>query len=235
MNNSHALNLQHQQTLRNIPWLVTDRLTAAEHAAASAHIAHCHTCQQELALQQRIRALMLTPVAVEIAPQASFHKLRSRIEELERELPGESSAELSNEARQEPHSVSQLSTPPAPAWFRPVMLGQLAAGVLAASLLLWMVVERWTAPRFQTATSSLSYLPGPALRVVAAPTMTIAEFSTLVQGVQGRVVAGPNTQNAWTIVLPPTTDARARDALLAQWRSNPQLIFAEPVAQAGTP
>ena len=169
MNTDNDWNQQHQETLQNIPWFVNGRLSADEAAAASLHIALCEVCQQELESQRRIRELMQAPDTIEVAPQASFHKLRSRIEEMEREMPADAriaSAPQGAQAAAAHGAAASAGTAgtgtATPSWLKPLLLGQLAAGVLAASLLLWTVVERWTAPRFQTATSVTQLAaPGP--------------------------------------------------------------------------
>lgn len=239
MSTANDWNQQHQETLQNIPWFVTGRLSAEETAAASLHIALCKVCQQELEAQRHIRDMMLAPDPIEVAPQASFHKLRSRIEEIEREMPADvriAAAGAASGASSAPPSPTPPSDVAAPGWLRPVLLAQLAAGVLAASLLLWSAFDRWTAPRFQTATTvARTAAQRPALRVVAAKGVSVEEFAGLLRDAQARVVAGPNDQNAWTVALPAPAGVAARDALLQRWHGDARILFAEPVAESAPP
>jgi hypothetical protein len=218
------------ETFENIPWLVTGRVSREVAAACEAHLAHCAHCQQELALQRRLHAVMAQPDTVEYAPQASLLKLEARIDEMERELP------------QQAGGMPTLSgVPAAPLallqgtrWVRPLLLAQAAALVLVTGLLIWLVSERLTAPRFQTATSSepldLPAAAGAAVRLVVAPDVTVTQFAALLQDLHGRVVGGPSGQNAWTVLLPAVGGRAAIEQSLAHLRADARVSLAEPVA-----
>ncbi|HEX7417659.1 MAG TPA: hypothetical protein VF315_06365 [Steroidobacteraceae bacterium] len=218
------------ETFENIPWLVTGRVSRELALAAEGHIAQCASCQRELALQRRLHAAMSQPDTVEYAPQASLHKLEARIEELERELPADAGTPgLAPPTRAAPVALLQGSR-----WVRPLLLAQAAALVLVTGLLLWLVSDRLTAARFQTATATdainASALQGAAGRLVVAPDVTVAQFAALVQASQARVVDGPSGQNAWTVLLPGVLTHESLEQSLSRLRADARVSLAEPVA-----
>jgi hypothetical protein len=219
------------ETFENIPWLVTGRVSRELALAAEGHIAQCASCRRELALQRRLHAAMSQSDTVEYAPQASLRKLEARIEELERELPEDAGTPgLAPPARTAPVALLQGGS----RWVRPLLLAQAAALVLVTGLLLWLVSDRLTAPRFQTATATdainASALQGAAVRLVVAPDVTVAQFAALVQAAQARVVDGPSGQNAWTVLLPGVLTHESLEQSLLRLRADARVSLAEPVA-----
>ena len=73
-------------------------------------------------------------------------------------------------------------------------------------------------------------VPGAAtrVRVVFAPTLTIAELQTLLERVDAQIDGGPNSAGAFTLRLPAPQLAGAVEEL----RSDRRVLLAEPVAPA---
>lgn len=226
----------HQETFEIIPWLITERVTRAVALAAEAHIAQCASCQIELEQQRKIQAAIAVADPIEYAPQASLQTLESRIDELERELPDDAHRAVPLAAY--PSRAVPTAFLQGPSWLRPLVLAQAAALVLVTALLAWLVADRLTAPRFQTATAVESFdtslSKGATVRLVVAPDIDVGEFAALVQNCHGLIVAGPTGQNVWTLRLPEVHDIAALERALARLRADSRVSFAEPVAGSTT-
>ena len=70
-----------------LPWLVNGTLDQGDRARVEQHLAECEECRVDLALEQDLHKRMAADDRVAYSPAASFEKLWSRIEELEREVP----------------------------------------------------------------------------------------------------------------------------------------------------
>ena len=87
MTASLELDQVHATTRELIPWWVNGRLTGTEAQQVELHLAQCAECRADAAVEQLVLAGVRRKTHVEIAPQMSFQKLWSRIEEVEREVP----------------------------------------------------------------------------------------------------------------------------------------------------
>jgi len=70
------------------------------------------------------------------------------------------------------------------------------------------------------------------LRIVLAPSVTVAQFQSLLESVGARVVAGPTNANVWTLRLPYLEHSPRFDATLKLLRTDDRVVFAEPVSSA---
>jgi hypothetical protein len=158
--------------------------------------------------------LLRTPAAVEHAPHAGFQKLLARVDAAER-----------NDAI-------------APAALRPgrAALRWLSAAVVVQALALAAIgaaflIRRPAAPQTPDfRTLSTARTEAPALRVVFAPTTTLAELQELLRVNQLSVLAGPTDAGIVTLVLRrPEAAKQARLDALSRLRADPRVRFAEPV------
>ncbi len=97
----------------------------------------------------------------------------------------------------------------------------------------WQAFDRLLSPRYQTLTSSESGAAADGnLRIVLAPSVTVAQFKSLLESVGAKVVAGPTNANVWTLRIPYLANTRGFDATLKLLRTDERVVFAEPVASA---
>jgi Putative zinc-finger len=224
--NTHATATEsHDKAWELLPWVVNGRLAESDQAWVAQHIEECADCRREIEAQEQIQAALASDARVEYAPSASFQKLVSRIDELERQVPGESPGEM---MRVRPPRTP-LGTSRLPRWLVVAVAAQGVMVVALAVLAGRQSLERLLAPRFQTLTSAQA----PAtlhgnLRVVLAPAVTVAEFQSLLESVDAKIVAGPSEARVWTLSVPFSISTHAFDTAIKRLRADARVVLAEP-------
>jgi hypothetical protein len=224
MTASPELDQLHTTTRELIPWWVNGRLTAAEAQQVESHLAQCAECRADAAVEQRVRAAMRRKTQVEFAPQMSFQKLWSRIEEVERDLP----------SRPVPTAPDAVSVPSP---VRPATHWKIAAGLLIGLALGALATDQWRtvsngAAQYRTTTVPQAAAGRPAqIRIVFAPSVTVDELDGIVRGNGLAIVAGPSEAGVYGLALTDGQDVAVASAL-AGLRADPRVRFAEPVMGA---
>lgn len=215
----------HHEAARLLAWYVNDTLSAAQSSRVAEHLEHCATCRADAAALGPLRTLLRTPSTVEYTPQAGFARLLSRID-----------------AAEQPATPAAAPTPPAALlplrsargpmrWLAAAVVVQaVALGVMATALLGDRGASSQAAP-YQTLTSAMPAVGDrAALRVVFAPTLTLADLQQLLRSHQLSTVAGPSDAGLYTLALPAAQrSADERQAVLQRLRADPRVRFAEPV------
>jgi len=200
-----------------LPWFVSGTLIAQERVRVQAHLDDCSRCRADEVRERRLLEIVGSDAPVEYAPQPGLQKLLSRIEEMEREMP------------------SAPPKKPVAASFAPrnaLLVRWLAAAVIVQAVglgaLAWQHAQGdLFAPRFSTLSATPLHVEGaPRIRVVFAPNVTVGDLKTMLESVDAVVVNGPSEAGVYTLAL-ASTQARI-DAKLAQLRSEPGVLFAEP-------
>lgn len=209
-----------------LPWLVNGRLHEADRTRLEHHLAGCEECRAELALQKDLCRRMAADDRVAYSPAASFEKLWSRIEELEREVPAAQADPPAVRAFKPRLRVPGNAVLPLSRW--------LAAAVVVQAIALgWLVsvfVARDAAPpwAYRTVTSSTAFDPQmPRFRVVFAAQATVTEQQQLLARRGLDIVGGPSLSGVY--VLAPAERAGLVDAalLLAELRAEQAVRYAE--------
>jgi hypothetical protein len=225
MSRSSDSRCTHPEIQELIPWWVTGRLSEAEAALVKAHLEYCAECRADVELENRIVATVRRKAQVEYAPQVSFQKLWSRIEEVEREVP-------SRPMRETPGMELARRTPDDSRWklAAGLVLG-IGLGLLAAAW--WQSPPIGEQPRYRTATASEPVARAPAqIRVVFSSAVTIDELTGMIRGNGLTIVEGPSESGVYGVAIAPGDEVSTADAL-ARLRSDPRVRFAEPVTAAG--
>lgn len=224
---SHSTDV-HAEVFELLPWWVNGTLDGAEVAMVEDHLQRCEACRHEASAQQRLRDAMRHDASnVEHAPQASFERLWSRIEELDRDVP----------------RMGADPVPPMPARaagpFAAHSRWRLAAGVVllvgAASIgtLYLRSSPRDDPALFHTATATsgtTAVVAAPQIRAVFADTTTVEELAAITRAAGLTVVAGPTEAGVYTLGLDRNASTAALDDALVRLRGDPRVRFAEPVA-----
>jgi hypothetical protein len=223
-----------EESARLLPWYVAGRLNAADVERVSNHLQHCAICRNDVAHERAVRDLLKSDAAVEYAPQAGLAKTLSRIDELGRDAPPTpehpSASELASEARRAvPDSVRRRRTG-AVRWLAAAVVVQaVALGWLGATLRDRPAALAPEARYHTLSTDPKAAAPGPHIRAVFAPGMTLADFKSLLAANHLIVIRGPSDAGAYTLA---STDARlgafGLDASVAALRSDPRALFVEP-------
>ncbi|HET9694133.1 MAG TPA: zf-HC2 domain-containing protein [Steroidobacteraceae bacterium] len=209
-----------------LPWWVNGTLEGAEAALVDHHLQACEACRREVATQQRLRDAIRDDVSkVEHAPQASFEKLWSRIEEMERDVP-RTDADTSP-----PLTAPARASPPAAARWRLAAAILLVVGAASLGTVSWRSSRQDDAARYHTATSAERVdSAAPRIRAVFADTTTVEELATITRAAGLTVVAGPTEAGVYTLALQRNASAAAIDEAVVRLRDDPRVRFAEPVA-----
>lgn len=201
---------------RLLPWFVTGRLDADDAARVEHHLRTCESCRAEVEHDRALHALLTgddRPAA--LSPTAGFQALMTRISETERAMP---------EATPPP-SEAPPPTRRASRWLAAVVVVQALALALLGTAL-WRDTEA-PAP-YRTLTQGASSAATAHLRVVFAAETTAGELGTLLAAIDARIVDGPSPAGAYALALADADD-QALASSLATLRSNPRVLFAEPL------
>lgn len=224
----------HAEVFELLPWWVNGTLDGREAALVEEHLQRCETCRRETASQQRLRDAMRHQVSnVEHAPQASFERLWSRIEEMDRDVPRA--------------GAGPVAAPPArAAGWSPGTLARwrLAAGVMLVVGAASVVGTVYLRPSpqgdpalFRTATTArdANTAAGPRIRAVFADATTIEELAAITRAAGLTVVAGPTDAGVYTLGLDRNSSVATLDDALGRLRDDPRVRFAEPMTSGAGP
>lgn len=215
----------HEAATLLLPWYANGTLSPEETRQVEAHLGQCPHCLAELE-QYRILGEQVReqPEWTWQPPSGHFERLMADIDRLDTPAVP---------ARAKPSPWQRLmdwlrETPQPVRW-------TLAAESLALAMLVlvvWLPGRPMVEPGFETLSSvTTSTRPtGPRLRVGFDPTLRIADLQSLLQVLNGQIVAGPSALGIYTITL----DAKERpeaalDHALTVLRAHRQVLLAEPL------
>lgn len=216
------------EAARLLAWYVNDTLPAAQMRAVAEHLDQCATCRADAAALGPLRTLLRTPSTVEYTPQAGFARLLARIDAADQaavEVPAAPAP-----MRSKPRGWSSPMR-----WLAAAVVVQAVALGVMATALLGGLGGRGTPvdAAYQTLTSPAAADPRAALRVVFAPTLTLAELQQLLRSHQLSALAGPSEAGLYTLALAPAANgARDLQATLQRLRADPRVRFAELLGAA---
>ena len=210
-----------EESARLLPWYVTGRLSAADVERVSNHLQHCAICRKDAAHERAVRELLKADALVEYAPQAGLAKTLSRIDELGRDAPPAGRLSIPDKAaRRGTGAVRWLAAA--------VVVQAVALGWLGASL---RDRPAASAPvgKYQTlSTDPETAAPGPHIRAVFAPGMTLSELKSLLTAHHLIVIRGPSDAGAYTLASADARIGAGLDASVAALRSDARVLFVEP-------
>jgi anti-sigma factor RsiW len=211
-----------------LPWLVNGTLATNDRARMEQHLAECDDCRADLAREQDLHQRMSADDRVAYSPAASFEKLWSRIEELEREVPATTAGSDPRPApvpdrrwRPRHGSTSTLSR-----WLAAAVVVQaIALGWLTAHLAVRDATAPWVYRTVTTPTAADPTLP--RFRVVFASQATVTEQQDVLVRRGLVIVGGPSLSGVY--VLAPAEPSAIMDAelLLADLRAEDSVRYAE--------
>lgn len=213
------------EAARLLAWYVNDTLPGPQMRAVAEHLDQCATCRADAAALGPLRTLLRTPSTVEYTPQAGFSRLLARIDAAD-QAPIDAPATPAP-ARSKPRGWSSPMR-----WLAAAVVVQaVALGVMATALLGGRGAPADAA--YQTLTSPAAADSRAALRVVFAPTLTLAELQQLLRSHQLSALAGPSEAGLYTLALAPAAQgAQDLQAALQRLRADPRVRFAEPLGAA---
>lgn len=211
-----------------IPWLVNGSLQAETESVLREHVESCAECRTDYEEQQRVCQAMRVDGPLVFAAEPSYQKLLARMQNPEFvPEPQEQAVEL------RPRRGTALAfrqSPPAVRW--------LAAAVVLQAFALGLGAWNWhpaSAARgtdgYATLTSAASsYESGPRARVLFSPDLSVGALQGVLQSAGAHIIDGPADGNVYTLgFAPPPASSAALAKRIATLRTNPAVLFAEPV------
>ena len=200
-----------------LPWLASGTLEPEERKRVELHLSDCVPCREELAVEHRLREAVRDGVDVAPAPHPiQLARLIERIDAAEAGGPQQDGARARS---------SRL--------WRWLVAGQAAAILLLAASLVARGGRESSKPTFRTlsaAPSSIEPAAGMRIRVVFADTLDQRGVRELLLPLGAEIVSGPSPLGVYTIALSGERDAEPLAWVVAHLRAQPQVRFAEPVA-----
>jgi hypothetical protein len=219
----------HRECWEQIPWIASGAIEAHIYAALEPHLRACSECREELALQERTRALVRRDVAVTLAPQAGWQKLVQRID----------AEDVGADAGGQVHARPPKQAPTSARWGRWVALAAGVQAIALAAVLTAQYAKRGDelrAPRFETLTAVSPFAAnGPVIRLVFEAEVPLQDVNALLRTVDAQIVAGPSEAGVYTIALKGESHADPDiEAALTQLRADPRVVFAEAAVARST-
>ncbi len=204
-------------TVLLLPWYVSGTLKDSERLAVERHLADCASCRRELDDLKTLRAPLKDAFAAAPAPSA---RLKPSVMAKVRAARGTPAVSSQSSARPAREALEQ--------WFRslfaPRWVPALAATLLVGQmiLLLWSAGQQTPLPPSAVSTRAIPP-PSTKVQILFQETATETQIRRVVQGLQGRIVDGPNADGRYTIEVAPSV-ADQVDTKLQTLRQQSKII-----------
>lgn len=194
----------HDEAMRLLPWLVTERLEEAERAWLEPHVAGCADCRREIDALRVVQAACQdeprygsSPGDEDTAVDHGWHRLRTRLQ------PQVSALDAARRQRRPPPLRR-------PRWQRWALAAQ-AAVIAVLAVVLW----REPAPAQYRTLGAAPVASTGNLVIVFDPRLDESHLRSLLLASQARIVDGPNDAGAYVLAVPDARLATVQDALRA--------------------
>jgi len=235
---------RHEEVWLLLPWLATGRLAPAEREMAEEHVRRCADCERELAVQHLMGNAFTEPDRVTYAPGPSFRKLMDRID-------GDRAAQPRKTPVRQPRAAGRrfavgsltarlghvsLWRPPGLAWAASFLILFGITGMMVTAY-------RWSQPLYTTHTSNTPVGPPKVLHIALDRSLSMGEVEDLLRMGGARIVEGPGNTGELGVMpvgvvageTPAATASRQLQALAARLRTDPRVLWVQPLADEGTP
>jgi hypothetical protein len=236
---------RHQEVWLLLPWLANGRLAGAEREMAEEHVRRCADCERELATQHLMCSAFTEPDRVTYAPGPSLRKLIDRIDS--------DGSTVEPERRKTPAPLERLAARPRIGSFaarlghvslwRPPGLAWAASFLLLFGITGMMVTAyRWSAPAYITRSDPSAVTPN-VLHIALDRSIPIGQVEELLHAGGARIVEGPGNTGVLGVmpvgIVSGQTSASSANrqlrALSARLRTDPRVLWVQPLADEGTP
>lgn len=213
--------LRHREVWALLPWLASGTATPGQQRQAQAHLLGCAECRAELAREEQLaRAMRLPPRA---APDAErgLQRLMQRLDQSDDAPAVPGRWRLLAGARLGVGAVAALG---------------LAEALLVAALGWWWLQAPLAgdAAPYRTLTQrEAAGAEGPRWRVVFERQRSVGELQVLLARQGLVIVGGPSEAGAFTLGPAGPAGTPDADAVAAQLRQVPGVVFAEAVGGGG--
>jgi hypothetical protein len=200
---------RHAEVRLLLPWYLTRRLDADEHARIEAHLRDCADCQAEL---RQERALDLAVGALQLDVEHGWGEMRRRLER-----PPSWRTRLAE-------ALQAALTPRRLAW----AAGAQLAIVLVGATVLVATNQR---PAEYHALGASQVAPAGNVLVIFRPETPESTLRAILRSSDARLVDGPTSAGAYVVAVRPPT----RAATLERLRGRHEVMLAEPIDADAAP
>lgn len=202
----------HEQAVELLPWLVNDSLDEQEKDAVLEHALACVICRREMTDLEQIRDSVSHDSNSSPVPAPDMRNVNARIDAL---IDGQNHGQ---------ELLSRLGKVFSSRW-RIAFVAQTVVLILLASVLLWPEPE---GARFSTLTQPDNFPDGRYVRVVFTPDIQQSKMTSLLDKYNLVIVEGPSNRGVYTLDVENST--QDIDRLLSSLQGDPDVLFAQPVA-----
>jgi anti-sigma factor RsiW len=210
---------RHDEIRSLLPWYVTGRLDAAEHARVAAHVSTCRECQADLEFERRLE------VEVAIAPIDVEHGWASMQRRITAAPAPRSGGAFIARLRELPGRLWRAGPP----WLSWALAAQAALLVVAGAL-----TVRTAAPVTQPARyHALSSVPAAAtgnVVVIFRPDTRESAMRQALVAADAHLIDGPTAADAYVLHVP----AAERAGAMAGLRARHDVVLAQPLDPGGS-
>lgn len=214
--------LLHRQLWDLIPWVVNGSADAAERQAVEEHLPHCADCREEYAFQSRVHAGIAAeaPATPEPDAQAGLRRLFAHLD-----------AQADADAFQA--AVSEATRPRR---FRAGSRALVAAVVVQAiglALFAALLLQRERSDaHYETLTRAPAQASSATIRLVPAPTLTLAELQAILAAEKLQIVESNASGSIYGLAPGADAPTVAAAQTVERLRRRPGILLAEPIASA---
>jgi anti-sigma-K factor RskA len=208
----------HREIQALLPWYVTGTLDARDHDRVEAHLVRCLECKAEVGFQRRLGAQIAgLPTDVE----QGWQLMKRQIEMDSRSGRGRAIGDWLG-------GIGRL------AWTRPYRsprLGWGVAAVLAVLLGVAALVPPSERPAAYHVLGAAQTAAAGNVLLMFRPDTAERDLRAAMTTGKARIVDGPTQAGAYILHVAPAD----RDAALAAWRAEPQVVLAQPIDSGARP
>jgi hypothetical protein len=195
----------HSRALELLPWLVNGTLTGEEREAVEQHVRACIACRREMKELERLHAAVRARRTVDVSAEAGFDRL---------------SAELDTAARAERPRWRARYAAAVP------FAVAASAGMAVLAILLWLTPLPKLDGNDYSTLANAPAVDVALLDIVFADDTTAAEIQSLLDDIDGEIVAGPSELGRYSVRV--ASDEPNREQLLGALAADPRVRFAGP-------
>jgi hypothetical protein len=244
---------RHENVWLMLPWLANGRLAPADREMAEAHVRYCVDCKRELAVQNLMCNAFSEPDRVTYAPGPSFRKLMNRIDGHSGGIEVEDHGAPASHRVPAAGPLAGISPPTAGqalaarlgnvSLWRPPGLAWAASFLLLFGMTGMLVTAyHWSQPAYRTHTDASVVTPS-VLHIALDRSIAIGEVEELLHASGARIVEGPGNTGILGVtpvdVVPSQTSTSSANqqlrALSARLRTDPRVLWIQPLANEGMP
>lgn len=208
----------HWELQRLLPWYVTGRLDAAEHARVEAHLQACEECQDEMRFE---RSLSQSVKDLPLDAEVGWRRLERRLK-----------AEPQSRGLLDRSGLTGSTIRAGAQWggWAVAACAVVAVGVTVAARAPQQPQPLAAAGQYHALGAQKSPTPGNMV-VIFRPETPERAIRAELTAVNARIVDGPTAADAYVLTVPNAE----RPGALAKLRGEPNIVLAEPVDPGAAP